>query len=210
MTRTRTRKMPGDLSLACKAGQMPMHAEALTRGPGDPRVRIDGSVFHVVGSKALRGQRVSLQLSCRKRGARLFAGPRLVLGTKGADAVKTRRRRAVIFGGPGADRLTVARRGGVAHGGLGGDRLKVKAVNGVATGGPGRDRLKATASGRTLLVGGQGADTLIGARVRTFINAVDGANRDRVICRGSANLVLADPGDDVRGPCGIVRRQARP
>jgi hypothetical protein len=210
VTRTRTRKMPGDLSLACKARQMPMHAEALTRGPGDPRVRIDGSVFHVVGSKALRGHRVSLQLSCRRRGARLFAGPRLVLGTKGADAVKTRRRRAVIFGGPGADRLTVARRGGVAHGGLGGDRLKVKAVNGVATGGPGRDRLKATASGRTLLVGGQGADTLIGARVRTFINAVDGANRDRVICRSSANLVLADPGDDVRGPCGIVRRQARP
>ena len=212
VTRTRTRKMPGDLSLACKAGQMPMHAEVLTRGPGDPRVRIkNGSVSHdVVGGKALRGHRVSLQLSCRKRGARLFAGPRLVLGTKGADAVKTRRRRAVIFGGPGADRLTVARRGGVAHGGLGGDQLEVMAVNGVATGGPGRDWLTATASGRTLLVGGQGADTLIGARGRTFINAVDGANRDRVICRSSANLVLADPGDDVRGPCGIVRRQARP
>ncbi len=207
VTRERTRKMPARLSLRCGKGRMPMYAEALTRRPGDPLVRFHGSEARVVANKALRGHRVTLQLSCRKRNAKLLAGRHLILGTKRADAVGTPRPESGIFGGPGPDRISVNDQGSFAHGGRQGDRIEVSAPDGVATGDPGRDVLKATTHRRSLLLGGQDPDKLVGAHGATRINAFDGAGGDLVICRGKANLVLADPGDEVQGQCGVVQRR---
>ncbi len=191
---------------------MPMSAQALMHGHG-PRVLVRFQERVTPGgrqrSKALRGHRVTLQLSCRDKSAKLFRGRHLVLGTRRADTVKTRRRSSGVLGGPGADRLTVAGRGGFAYGGLQGDRIRVKGGNGIAIGGPGSDRLRATARRRMMLIGGQGADKLVGGRGQTYINAFDGTGRDLVICRGSGNRVLADSGDRVRGRCGLVRRISR-
>ncbi len=62
----------------------------------------------------------------------------------------------------------------------------------------------------SLLVGGLGADTLIGGRRgRTLIAAADRADGDRVIRCEKGNLVLADAGDGVRGRCGVARRIRR-
>ncbi len=207
VTRTKTRKFPANLGLSCGAGQMPMYAQALVRGSG-PRalVRHKGSSFRVVKDKSLRGHRITLQLSCRKRSAKTFAGPHVIFGGKSADRIKTRRPRTGVFAGPGKDWVSVASHGSFAHGGLHADRIKVKAADGVATGDPGRDVLKAKTRHRALLVGGQDADKLVGSRGPTLINAADGAGGDVVICHGHRNLVLADRGDTVRGHCGVVRR----
>ena len=54
-----------------------------------------------------------------------------------------------------------------------------------------------------VLVGGTGRDRLVGSHGRTLINARDGAGGDVVVCRSSANIVLADPGDTTTGPCTV-------
>ncbi len=206
VTRTKTRKMPGHLRLACKRGQMTMYAEALAKRRGSPRIRYTDSGARVLKDKSLRGHRVTLQLTCRKRSAKTFAGPHMILGSKSADRIKTRRPRTGVFAGPGKDWVSVASHGSFAHGGLHADRIKVKAADGVATGDAGRDVLKAKTRSRALLVGGQNADKLVGSRGPTRINAADGSGDDVVVCHGHRNLVLADSGDTVRGHCDVVRR----
>jgi hypothetical protein len=154
----------------------------------------------VVSASGARGERVSLQVTCRQLGLPRLLGARLGYGTVRPDVLSTARASGALFGGPGGDRLTVRGRRGVAFGDLGADTIVVSGTSGVAMGGPGADRLVATRTARSLLVGGPGHDTFVAGPGRTFANAVDG-ERDRIFCAGEHNRVLVDRRDVVTGPC---------
>jgi hypothetical protein len=209
VTRAKTQRMRSALSLSCPEDHALMHAEALSNRPGDVPVKATPSGARVRSSKAARDQRVSLQVTCRRRAAPSLVHDRLGYGTPGPDLISTMARSGVIFGGPGSDRLRVRHRGGVAYGGLGSDMITVHARRGVGVGGPGSNFIAAKGPGRMLLIGGPGHNTLVGSpRGRTLINAAAGGKkRDHVICRSKRNRVLADRRDVVRGPCGGVRRR---
>jgi Ca2+-binding RTX toxin-like protein len=162
----------------------------------------------VVAASGRRGERVSLQVTCRRLGLPRVSGTRLGYGTARPDALSSARVSGGLFGGPGGDRLTVRGRNGVAFGDLGDDTIVVSAASGVAVGGLGADRLVATRTARSLLVGGPGHDTFLAGPGSTFINAVDG-ERDRIVCAGPHNRVLVDRRDVVRGPCRPLRTGAR-
>ena len=65
---------------------------------------------------------------------------------------------------------------------------------------------KKKATVRALLVGGEGRDTMRGSAGASVLDARDGSGRDRVVCRSSRTLVLADRGDKVSGPCKRIVR----
>ncbi|HPJ20170.1 MAG TPA: hypothetical protein PK635_13755, partial [Actinomycetota bacterium] len=79
----------------------------------------------------------------------------------------------------------------------------------VLTGGPGNDVLR----------GGHGADTMIDKAGRTrvvtgastgsgrdYVDVRDGRSDDLVRCTTKHTVIVADPGDTVRGRCGKVLR----
>ena len=90
------------------------------------------------------------------------------------------------FGGPGNDRFLLSANQTAANGGLGNDRIEVE--GGV----------------ESLLIGGPGKDTLIGGSGLTRINALDGRPGDKIVCKAPENLVMADEGDIITGPCTRV------
>jgi hypothetical protein len=105
-----------------------------------------------------------------------------------------------LFGGSGRDHLYGDRGHDLMHGGSGRD---------VLTGGPGNDVLR----------GGHGADTMIdkagttrvvtGASTgsgRDYVDVRDGRSDDLVRCTTKHTVIVADPGDTVRGRCGKVLR----
>jgi Ca2+-binding RTX toxin-like protein len=115
----------------------------------------------------------------------------------GADTLVLRAKRSTAFGSPGRDQITVRAARSAADGGMGKDSLLSLTTK------PGRDGRR---SGGAMLIGGPGRDLLIGGRGPDRINAADGAPGDVVLCRGTRNRVLADPGDTVRGQCRWVDR----
>jgi hypothetical protein len=205
LTRERTRTMPARLELRCPRGRTLMHAETLSESGGDVPVAMGRRTARVRPTAAGRGQRVTLQVTCRLDRAPRLVRNRLGFGTAQADRLATAGRRGTLMGGPGRDRLSVRHRDGVAIGGTGNDTVVVAGRDGVANGGPGDDRLTATARSRALLIGGPGRDTLVGSRGATHINALDG-EADLIICRSARNRVIADRLDVVRAPCRPVRR----
>ena len=54
-----------------------------------------------------------------------------------------------------------------------------------------------------MLIGGPGPDTFYGGPGMTIINARDGMPGDVINCASKKNLVLADKGDVINGPCTI-------
>lgn len=152
------------------------------------------------------GTTVDVQRVCRPRTARVVARDNVLLGTARADRLTTRKAGTTVLGGAGRDTIRVTTAGSTAFGFTGDDRIVLTTSRGAADGGPGNDRIEARTGGAVLINGGPGRDTLIGARGKTLINAVDGRGGDRVICRSSQNRVRADAGDTLVGPCTVVGR----
>lgn len=193
-------RMPGSLKARCPSGTVPMHAELF--GANTSRSLKYGSRGVTLKPGAVkRGARATIQVTCRKSGKSRLQAKRIGFGTPKSDRMSTRSKGSTLFGGPGADRLRIANKGGTAHGGLGADRITVIGRNSVATGGPGADVIRARSGGRTLLIGGPGRDRIVTSpKGRTLVDARDG-QRDRVICRGTGNHVLADAKDVLSGNC---------
>lgn len=122
-------------------------------------------------------------------------------GTTGADN---------LIAGPENDTLEGLAGNDILVGGRGTDTLAGGAGNDILIGGRGRDTLR----------GGPGADTIIDiagpAVVRTgansgplndYVYVRDGHPVDTVICGSPRSVVIADPGDRIRGRCGEVIRR---
>lgn len=152
------------------------------------------------------GTTVDVQRVCRPRTARVVARDDVLLGTARADRLTTRKAGTTVLGGAGRDTIRVTTAGSTAFGFIGDDTIVLTTNRGAADGGPGNDRIEARTGGAVLINGGPGRDTLIGARGKTLINAVDGRGGDRVICRSPENRVRADVGDTLVGPCTVVGR----
>lgn len=88
-------------------------------------------------------------------------------------------------------------------GGLGDDSFIAKVKGAAASDGIGDDVLRSTTSKSTLLNGGPGNDTFYGGAGKTLINAKDGQRGDVVYCGSKKNVVLADKGDTIVGPCTL-------
>lgn len=192
-------------SMACPSGWTPVQINASSPTavlPENVLVR-DGSKIGIRAGSVPAGTKVDVQVVCRRDGAGVWAHGKIVLGTPGADRLATTKAGTTVLAGRGADRIAVRNDDSVAFGFVGNDRIVISAGRGAAHGGPGNDVLTATKAGAVVLVGGTGRDVLTGAHGRTLINARDGAGGDRIVCRSSANVVLADAGDTIVGPCTV-------
>jgi len=97
----------------------------------------------------------------------------------------------IIRGGGGDDTLL---------GGGGNDLVKGGRGEDTINGGPGSDRVDDVSGPTTVQTGpdgGPGADR---------VDVADGVGDDSVECQASNSVVLADPGDEVDGNCGLVVR----
>jgi hypothetical protein len=151
------------------------------------------------------GTQINLQTVCRPSNAQPLTVAGNSYGSRWADDLTSQRQRSVMFGGMGDDQLMVMDSKTLALGGRGSDAITVAAKGSAANGGPGQDTVIARTRGLSLIVGGAGRDRLVGAAgAATRINAADGLPGDRVVCRGSRNRVLADPGDRLIGSCVVV------
>jgi hypothetical protein len=192
-------------SMACPSGWAPVQVNASSPTavlPENVLVR-DGAKLGIRSGSVPSGTKVDVQVVCRRAGVGVWAHGKIVLGTTRADRLATTKAGTTVLAGRGNDRVVVRNRGSVAFGFAGADHIVVSVARGAAHGGAGNDVLTAQKPGAVVLVGGLGRDVLTGAKGRTLINARDGAGGDRVICRSSANIVLADPGDQIVGPCTV-------
>ncbi|MFM8411626.1 MAG: hypothetical protein ACKOCT_15285, partial [Alphaproteobacteria bacterium] len=159
-------------------------------------------------SPAVAGTAIELQLVCRDVNSPIEYRGGTGFGTPGADSMESPSEASILLGGLGNDHLALSKPGSAAFGGPGNDEIVVSAAGTAANGGFGNDRLVAETAGETLLVGGPGRDVLVGGSGTTRINALDGARGDRVVCGSAANLVIADEGDELTGPCTRVQPTA--
>ncbi|MCP4468486.1 MAG: hypothetical protein GY813_17280 [Halieaceae bacterium] len=207
-------KMP---QATCEAGEVPIHVEGYspkkTIGHEHVRWSDNGAKLKVKGMKD--GSSLGLQLVCRPTAEKPTSLGELRLGTVRADTLK-QKKSGPVYAGPGRDEVTIKAKKSSTFGALGRDRLILKAANAAADGGPGADKIKSNTkpkkadgkrSGRALLIGGPGPDTLISGKGPDRINARDGKPDDKVECRGSKTRVLADKGDKVTGNCKNVKRK---
>lgn len=193
----------------CPSGYALLHAEAMSDGPkGTMQIEATkrGATFRAPKSDV--GHKMRTQLLCREQSAKLSRTPGYALGSTHRDKVRFTKSKATAFGGLGADRLTARGSRSTLIGGFGADRLFVAGNKSVADAGVGNDVLmaKKKATVRALLVGGEGRDTMRGSAGASVLDARDGSGRDRVVCRSSRTLVLADRGDKVSGPCKRIVR----
>ncbi|QWF23947.1 hypothetical protein KM427_09780 [Nocardioides sp. LMS-CY] len=191
--------------LACPAAWVPVqvNASSPTRVLPEQLFAGTGTKQGIPAGTVPAGTRVDAQVVCRRGTAGVRTLGRTVLGSARTDRLTTRRPDSTVLAGRGDDHVVVSTRGSAAFGFTGADRIVVTAARGAAHGGPGADVLVARTPGTVLLVGGSGPDRLVGAAGRTLINARDGAGGDHVVCRSAANLVLADAGDRIEGPCTV-------
>ncbi|MEI6620366.1 MAG: hypothetical protein WCP28_00465 [Actinomycetes bacterium] len=195
---------PLPLSIRC-----PKRYSAVQTSMLSPTVDIDEPGFKILknGTYSLReqgipdGTHLDVQLVCRPTSAPAMIIGRAGYGSFGNDTLTSRHAKSFLFGGFGNDSLTVLHSRTLATGGPGNDTITLGTSATAASGGPGNDRLRGAPSGRSLLVGGLGKDVLIGGRGRTLINALDGSGTDLVVCHSRKNLVMADAGDTLVGPC---------
>jgi hypothetical protein len=123
-------------------------------------------------------------------------------GTKGPN---------VLLGGPESNTMKGIAGNDILHGDSGNDTL---------VGGGGLDSLNGGPGNDTLL-GGAGADRLVdtsgpttvntgpnGSLAPDYVDVRDGAGDDTVRCENPNSYVVADPGDQVTGDCGVVVRPA--
>lgn len=191
--------------MACPAGWVPLqvNVSSPSRVLPDKILSRDGSKRGIRPGVVPAGTHIDVQVVCRPAAA----GPRTlgktVLGSAGDDRLVTRGPGSTVLAGRGDDSVRVTTRGSTAFGFTGADRIVVSSTRGAAHGGPGADLLTARRPGAVLLVGGAGPDRFHGADGRTLINARDGAGHDRIHCHSSKNVVLADDGDRIVGPCTV-------
>lgn len=115
-----------------------------------------------------------------------------------------------LYAGPSSTTMLAEGGDDVLVGSSGNDRLFGQAGNDVIEGGAGRD----------FLAGGAGGDTIIDTRGPTTVNTGsatattpddvyvrDGHGDDVVRCLSAHSTVVADRGDRVVGPCGVVNRR---
>lgn len=147
---------------------------------------------------------VQLQVVCRDTTADVARVDGLQYGTPRADQLTSLQAGSVLFGGLGDDTINLESEKSIGFGGPGHDGFLLSANQTVANGGRGNDRIEVQGSGEALIIGGPGKDTLIGGSGLTRINALDGEPVDRVVCNSPENLVMADEGDSIKGPCTRV------
>jgi hypothetical protein len=198
--------MPGSIVANCPTGSSLIHADTVTNGKDDVPLNMTATGASIGRNSAIDGQNVTLQAVCRESSARPIVKGLLGYGSTQADTLSTTGKRGHVFGGLGNDTLSVTQEGGLAFGGLGNDSITVSVKDGVAVGGPGNDVLRAKGSGRIMLEGGPGNDTFFGGSGNTYINARDGKGGDVITCTSSKNIVIADAGDKISGPCTIAGR----
>lgn|GEM_PF-1149566 len=198
---------PATVSVKCPAGRKATQVTASSPDLVVPSATLrakENGEFHISKADVPVGTRINVQLLCRPKSAEaMFVGKRIAYGSAHADNFTTRKAGSVLFAGYGADSMSVKHRKAVAEGGPGKDRIVLASPNSAGNGGPGNDWIKASSTGKVLLIGGNGSDTLIGGRGRTLINAIDGKPDDTIICR-KPNIVLADQGDQIRGNCKVI------
>jgi len=193
------------LPMACGNGWYPLQINAAspTRVLPEKLLTQSGGKVGIVKGAAPKGTKIDVQIICREQGAPKRSVGKLVVGTAGSDVLRTAKAGSTVLAGPGHDVIRVTKRGSSAFGFVGRDRIVLTANRGSAHGGPGADYLEARTPGAVVLVGGLGRDTLVGAKGRTMINAKDGSGGDTIICRSSKNIVHADKGDKIQGPCHV-------
>ena len=219
----KTSTFPDQTRAKCADGEGPIHAEASSKrsdiSDDELKWKRRAVVTNAQGLK--RGSQIQLQVICRPDSARWERfGQRLGLGTRGADVIRLGKRSSTAWGGPGSDEILSQKTRSHVFGGPQRDALEVLGKNSSADGGPAADVIisgtqdprtaSGTRAGRALLIGGPGADEVVGGKGPDRINVADGNNGDRVRCRGSLNRVLADPGDSVTGSCKKVIRVGPP
>ena len=193
-------------TVTCGSGWVPMqtNTSSPTKVLQANLLSAKGSKIGISPGKLPPGTKVNFQTVCRPANAKVAMSKGSFYGSRWADRLTTQRVGTMIFGGMGNDVITVRHGKSGAWGGAGSDRIAVTTKNGFANGGPGSDHLEAKRSGKVLLVGGLGNDTLVGAKGVTHINARDGQGGDTIICRSRKNRVAYDKGDKLIGPCTKV------
>lgn len=195
------------VTVKCGSGWVPMqtNASSSTRVLPENLFSVAGSRVGIRSGKLPAGTKVNFQTVCRPANAKVAKSKGSFYGSRWADRLSTQRVGTTIFGGLGNDVITVRHSKSGAWGGAGSDRIIVTSKKGFANGGVGNDYLEAKRSGKVLLVGGLGRDTLVGAKGKTLINARDGQGGDRIICNSKKNRVAYDKGDKLIGPCSKYR-----
>lgn len=157
--------------------------------------------------KALKDAEVRVQLLCKDLDQPVIMNGLLGYGTVQGDIMETQQGSlpSTLFGGLGNDLLSARYKGDVVFGGPGDDNIRLSGTDAVGSGGLGNDVIEDTGNGPSLLIGGPGRDHLIGGYGASRINALDGKGHDRISCKSPQNEVLADAGDEIKGPC--QRRQ---
>ena len=207
-------KMP---QATCETGEVPIHVEGYSpkKNLGHEHVRWSGKGAKLKVKGMKKGSSLSLQLVCRPSAEKPTGLGQLRLGTTRDDDIK-QKKAGPVYAGPGRDDVTVKAKKSSTFGALGRDRITLKAANSAADGGPGADKIKSNTkpkkadgkrSGRALLIGGPGPDTLISGKGPDRVNARDGKPDDTVKCRGSRTRVLADKNDSVKGNCKQIKRK---
>ena len=193
------------LTANCPKGYYPLNTQGSTNGPDtDFTVSVEGRRATITSPPENVGKRMFADVLCRQGSAKAMLTGALGYGTRGPDRLRTTMANGTVFAGPGPDRIAAIGNNSSAWGGQGRDRIVIGGRDSGAAGGPGADRIVAVGSGRKLVWGGIGRDTLVGGTGNTLLNAVDGRGGDRVICRSPANRVMLDPGDVTSGPCKVV------
>lgn len=194
----------------CPRGMKPVNAEAW----GEPRDVSANDVEPIKVKGLFGGQvrlprerantRVQLQVICREAKAGVAQMGSLQYGTPRADQLSSLQEGSVLFGGLENDTINLENPKSVGFGGPGNDRFLLSANQTAANGGLGNDRIEVEGGVESLLIGGPGKDTLIGGSGLTRINALDGRPGDKIVCKAPENLVMADEGDIITGPCTRV------
>jgi hypothetical protein len=189
-------------SVKCASGERLINADAMTTGPVDDiglGSFTSGGVT-VQPSVADKGHTVLAQVICRPAKARQVAVEGITYGTVGPNRIELSTA-GTGFGGPGRDHLSSRAASSALWGGLGRDTLVVGGDSSTGDGGPGSDTIVAVGTGRHLLIGGEGRDTMVGSFGADLINARDGHGGDLVDCRSAQTRVIADANDVISGPC---------
>ena len=206
------RDLEKPLESYCPKGSVPVQISIDSETHGLDRfmkiVKKIGNVgIRIDPPQSMKESRVRTQLLCQKTDQPVVMNGQLGYGTPKGDVMATRTASlpSTLFGGLGRDTLTAQYPGDTVFGGPDRDTLFLVGAQSVGSGDLGNDRLEDIGSGPTTLIGGPGQDQLIGGYGVTRINALDGKGGDLIICKSSQNLVLADRGDILKGPCTLVQ-----